>query len=270
MRRSVLTAVSCLAFALVTAGSAAGDGGPSPGIDLGSRGVVGHGGQLRYVAVPARNGTTVEAIRIHDGRIHRWSILRGLYGVPFVTQDGQTGGLSRDGKTLVLTTYAGFPSRGGVTRFAVLNTKSLRPRMILTLRGSFSYDALSPDASTLYAIQYTSAQNGDRYRVRAYDLKKRQLLPGAIVDKTEPSEVMAGYPVTRLATGDGHWVYTLYARPNGPSFIHALDTVERRAVCLDLRLRAVTSVRLALSPDRKQILLLQRDGVRLDAVRVPA
>jgi hypothetical protein len=262
-----------LAFALVTslalaAGRAAADGGPSPGIDFG-QGIVGPHGKLRYVAVPSRNGTTVESIRTSDGRVQRWWILGGTYGVPYVTNDRKTGGLSRDGRTLVLASYANYPGRHAFTRFAVLNPQTLRPRLIVTLRGSFSYDALSPDGSTLYLIQYASVQNVNDYRVRAYDLRLRRLVPGAIVDRREPSDVMAGSPVTRTTSANGAWVYTLYARPSGPSFIHALDTVHRQAVCLDLRLRAITDVRLALTPDRKQILLLQRDGVRLASVPAP-
>ena len=118
---------------------------------------------------------------------------------------------------------------------------------------AFFFDAISPDGSTLFVIQYTSAQNWNRYRVRAYDLLKQQLLPGTIADKSEPAGAMAGYPVTRLTTADGRWAYTLYARPSGPSFVHALDTVNRRAVCLDLRLRAITSVRPVVFRDRCRI-----------------
>src|SRR5438105_11458745 len=92
--------------ALCAGGSAAADGGPSPGIDFGAHGVVGPDGQLRYVSVPALKGSIVEAIRVHNGRVQRWWNLAGTYGVPYVANDRQTGGLSRDGKTLVLASYA--------------------------------------------------------------------------------------------------------------------------------------------------------------------
>jgi hypothetical protein len=269
MRRSLFTAALCTFFA-ICAGVAAADGGPSPGTDFGYRGIVGPGGQLRYVSVIAGNTTIVEAIRMRDARIQRFTPLKGDYGVPYVTNDGTTGGLSRDGGTLVLASYATSPGAGAATRFAVMDTSPLRLRRLVTLRGSYSFDALSPDAKTMYLIQYTSARNYNRYRVRAYDLVARRLLAHAIVDKSEPKEVMAGWPVTRVTTADGAWVYTLYARPSGPSFIHALDTVGRRAVCLDLDLRAITSVRLRLTSDGKQILLRQRNGIRLASVRTPA
>ena len=45
---------------------------------------------------------------------------------------------------------------------------------------------------------------------------------------------MAGFPMRR-ATGPGsRWVYTLYQESGNGSFIHALDTVGVRAVCIDL------------------------------------
>jgi hypothetical protein len=113
----------------------------------------------------------------------------------------------------------------------------LRTRSVVTLRGSFSFDALSPDASKLYLIQYISAQDYARYRVRAYDLSARQLVPGAIVDRREPDEAMTGGPVTRATTRDGRWAYTLYARQGRPPFLHALDTVAAKAYCIDLPLR---------------------------------
>ena len=45
---------------------------------------------------------------------------------------------------------------------------------------------------------------------------------------------MTGFALTRATTPDGRWDYTLYSRPNDVPFIHALDTVALRAVCIDL------------------------------------
>jgi hypothetical protein len=45
---------------------------------------------------------------------------------------------------------------------------------------------------------------------------------------------MTGFAVTRATSRDGRWDYTLYIRPDGVPFIHALDTVALRAVCIDL------------------------------------
>jgi MYXO-CTERM domain-containing protein len=45
---------------------------------------------------------------------------------------------------------------------------------------------------------------------------------------------MAGYAMTRTTSADGRWVYTLYQKPSGEPFVHALDTVGAAAYCIDL------------------------------------
>jgi hypothetical protein len=272
MRRAFLIAI--LGLFAVAAGGAAADGGPSPGVSFGWDGVTGRGGQLRYVALPARNRTLVEAIRTRDGRVLRWGEIAGSFGVPLVAYDGSAGGLSHDSKTLVLGSFTGPPTAHAVTRFAVLDVKELRLRDIVSLSGTFSYDALAPDASTMYLIQYTSAKNYNRYRVRAYDLAAGKLLPGAIVDKREPKEPMTGSPVTRVTAPDGSWVYTLYSRPGKKPFVHALDAAHRGAVCIDLDnwrgpQNNLSRLRLRLSSDGRQLLLSRRDGTRVLAVATP-
>jgi hypothetical protein len=70
---------------------------------------------------------------------------------------------------------------------------------------------------------------------------------------------MAGTP-TKRATGPGaRWVYTLYIGSDGP-FVHALDTVGVRAVCIDLPSDA--------DPNAvgRAHLVASRDGSRLDLV----
>ena len=265
MRRTRLTAMIvtagvCLVWAI--AGAAA-DGGPGPGISIAGSGVTGPGGQLRYVTLPTATATVLEAIRTRDGAVLRWATIPGTFGIPLVAFDGSGGGLSRDLKTLVLASPPGPPglAMGPGTRFAVVDTRTLKTRAVVDLPGGYSYDALSPDASTLYLIQYTSARNVNRYRVRAYDVVARRLLAGAIVDRREPGP-MTGSPMTRATSLDGRWAYTLYSRPSGRPFVHALDTVGRRAVCIDLpwrdRKNAIWGVRLTLSDGR---LVLSRRGV---------
>lgn len=244
-RLGVATLLLAIGAVATSVGAAADGGGPSPGVDWGWRGVVSSNGQVRYVAIPSSRNTVVAAVRVHGGRVLRWTSIPGTYGVPLVTLFGTTGGLSRDGKTLVLASQSAAPGPNVRSRFAVLNTRtlqlqpatSLRVRPVITLQGSFSFDAVSPNGSTLYLIQYTSAQDYNRYRVRAYDIANEQLVPGAIVDKREPDEAMAGSPVDRATTAGGRWAYTLYARQGDAPFVHALDTVKREAYCIDLPLR---------------------------------
>ncbi len=44
---------------------------------------------------------------------------------------------------------------------------------------------------------------------------------------------MTGLPMRRVGTPTG-WAYTLYSRQGKRPFVHALDTVRRRAFCVDL------------------------------------
>src|SRR5437867_3203642 len=108
MKAPLVAAIGCC-VALATVPAGAGDGGPSPGTAWGA-GIVGPKGQLRYVALGAGAWTDVEAIAIHGGRVVRWGMVRGTYGIPYVTNGGATGGLSRDGRLLVLASFAAPPN----------------------------------------------------------------------------------------------------------------------------------------------------------------
>jgi hypothetical protein len=83
----------------------------------------------------------------------------------------------------------------------------------------------------MFLVDY---KNGSvaQYDVRAYDLRRDRMLPTPIVDPREPEEKLQGIPVTRVSTPDGRWQYTLYT--GDEPFIHALDTVDRTAVCIDV------------------------------------
>src|SRR5262249_7084942 len=152
------------------------------GVDQGGAGIVSPSGRLRYVAVPTQSSTILEAVRVRAGLLWSFHVFRGHYGIPYVTNLGQTGGLSSDGKLLVLSDAVCCGLRK-VSRFLLVGTKKLEPERQVVLRGDFAYDALSPDAGTLYLIQHTSVRDYTRYRVRAYDLRAGQLLTGAIVDR---------------------------------------------------------------------------------------
>lgn len=264
MLRLIVLALVLLALA---AGSVtAGGGGPSPGVVVGWIGTLDPAGAVRYVTLPASGATAVAAIRRNDGRVLRYVTVRGAYGIPQVAFDGTTEGVSRDGKTLVLATYAGVD---GQTSFAVLGTTPLRLRKTVTLQGNWSFDALSPDASTLYAIQYLGTGQNAPYNVRAVSLVSGKPVGAPIVDKREPDEKMNGSPVARATRKDGSWAYTLYAKPDGTAFVHALSLTGRNALCVDLPWRGVQrtiqQVRLGLSPDGGS-LYLQRARTRLAAV----
>ena len=260
-----------IAFALVplalASGTAAAGGGPAPGVMTGWDGTLNAARSIRYVAMPVGTTTTVAAVRTSDGRMLRYSMIRGGFGVPMVAFDGTTEGLSRDGRTLVL---ADIGANRDETSFAVVSTKSLRLQKTVTLRGLWAFDALSRDARTLYAVQYLGTGPNPRYNVRAVSLVTGKPLGGPIVDKREPDEEMNGAPWARARSADGAWAYTLYAKPNGTAFVHALDTAHRRAFCVDLPWRssteALAAVRLSLANNGRSLVLSKPGSGRLALV----
>jgi hypothetical protein len=216
--------------ALAAAPGALADGYASPAAQLGD-GVISPDGATRYVAAPAFDNTSLLAIDTKTGTVMNEAQILGSYGLP-VLAFGPTGftGLSHDGRTLVL----GDTRWRAESHFLVYDARTFRMKDGFVVKGTFSFDALSPDGKTVYLIQHGSARDLNRYVVRAYDLEHRQLLPGRIADRTQKSWVMQGTAVTRTTSADGRWVYTLYSNPGGYPFIHALDTVGRSAHCIGL------------------------------------
>jgi hypothetical protein len=252
-KRKLLVAL----LALLSAGAVVSSAG-AKGLEMGARnGVTADRSPYRYVTVTTHTIpklTVIARIDRRDGRVDRWWQLGGDYDVPAVASDGTGGGLSADGKTLVLSSFAignppVYPPR--ITRLAILDT-DLRPQRHLRagqrrppsvfssieLRGHFAFDAISPDGSTIYLIHHFPHLTGPsyltHYEVRAYDLDSDRLLPNPIVDPDEPEERMEGLPLSRAMSPDGRWAYTLYDGNGKEPFIHALDTVAGRAACIDL------------------------------------
>ena len=220
----------------IAAGVASANGSPySPGLLYGWNGV-GAGDGVRYVAFGMPKSTIVAVVRVRDGRVLRSKVIRGDYAVPLVAYDGTPGGLSGDGRSLVLGSYGPLPSQSGKTRFVLLDTKTLATRRAIALDGSWSFDAVSPTAGTLYLTEHLRAGDKPLYRVRTFDARSGRLR-GAIVDRLEGEEEMGGQPVARASSTGGRWAYTLYARLGDEPFVHALDTVKREAFCIDLPLR---------------------------------
>lgn len=258
-----LIALALVPLALAS-GSAAAGGGPAPGVVTGWDGALDAARKLRYVALPAGTTTAVAAVRTSDGRVVRWGTIRGAFGVPAVTFRGTTEGLSRDGLTLVL---ADLGVRRDRTTFAVLRTGPLRLQRLVTLDGLWAYDALSPDGRTLYATQYHGTGANAGYDVRAVSLTTGRPLGGPLVDKREPDEKMTGQPWSRVRSADGAWAYTLYVKPGGTAFVHALDTARRRAYCVDLpwhsTFERLVDVRLWLADGGRTLVLSKPRAGRL-------
>jgi hypothetical protein len=259
MRALVLTLAALALVAAVTTNGAGANGSLySPGLDYGWNGV--RAGDVRYVTLGTGESTVVAAISVRGGRVQRSRIVPGFFGVPLVAYDGTTAGLSGDGRTLVLASYGPLPGDPGTTRFLALKTKTFKPYRRIELRGSWSFDALSPDGKRLYLVQHITAGPSPKYRVRVYDLAGGQLLPNAVIDRLVSKAIMGGQPVTRVTTTDGRWAYTLYARHQGKPFVHALDTARRKAFCIDLPLRLGEAKQMRLRMRLRQDELTVRLG----------
>jgi hypothetical protein len=257
IRWSTVAALAAVAFTISGAANAV---GPWPGL---ASAVVSPGGHVRYTASRDAESTTVRARALGPGgAVTARAKFDGLWGIPAITSTGVAGGLSPDGRVLVLAqppTYNGLRKE---SRLLLLSTKTLALRDTVVLKGEFGFDAFSADGRTLYLIQHKSSRDLVAYVVRAYDVAQKRLVPGAIVAKGE-SENMRGYPVARAARAQGAWVYTLYTRQTGKPFIHALATNDRYAVCIDLPWAAspqqIWTTRLSLSQDGRK-LLVRSDG----------
>jgi DNA-binding beta-propeller fold protein YncE len=245
---------------LATAPAASADGLPTPGVVTPQGGLHGPNGE-RYVTT-SRHGTTTVRKFAATAEV-RSRTLGGNFTIPAIALDGSPAGISADDTTLVLIKpRASFPQAS--THLLVLDAATLKVMDRITLRGDFSFDAISPDASTLYLIQYLSAQDPTRYAVRAYDVSAGRLVRQPIVDPDEHAGEMRGFPMTRVDSADGRWAYTLYDGGGGEPFVHALDTAEGRAVCVDLDglvgPAEAHRAELATSPDGGQLTVAERGG----------
>jgi hypothetical protein len=223
-----IAALGVMSGTLVTPAASAG-GGPNPGVQQGWDGI--RNGAVRYVAVPAGGSTVVEAIRRNDGRVLQFMTLKGSWGIPVVAADGTAAGLMRDGRTLLLGEATAGPYLRKHSSFAFVDMKRMKVVKRLRIPGHQVFDALSPDGRYLYFVEYVSQQDFTKYRVRAYDVRADRFLPEAVIDKREWETTMQGSPISRAETKRG-WVYTLYG--GHETFIHALDTRNVTAICIDL------------------------------------
>ena len=166
----------------------------------------------------------------------------GRWSLPTIGDGGLPAGVSADGSTIVMKD-AGAAADAATTRFAIVEhtvagqpstsgDADLRLVRILELAGRFTFDALSSDGRILYVVEHLDAAAGGHYQVRAVDLPAGSLRPDIIVDKANPDEWMAGYPIAQVRRADGV-VMTLYDGPEHP-FIHALQSNEAWALCIDL------------------------------------
>ncbi|MEX1168955.1 MAG: hypothetical protein WEE50_02310 [Chloroflexota bacterium] len=160
--------------------------------------------------------------------------VEGAWRLPTIGVDPLPVGVVNDGSTIVNSTIvlveADPPAGATTSRFAILARSD--PARIIELPGALEFDALSPDGSILYVVEHLAGPPDSHYQVRAIDLPSGAMRETVIADKRNLGASMAGWPITQ-ATHESGVVFTLYRGVMHP-FIHALNTREAWAVCLDL------------------------------------
>jgi hypothetical protein len=187
---------------------------------------------------PKRPNSLIEDLVVQPGLGGPLRSIEGAWRLPTVGLDPMPAGLSADGSTVVLVEDIpdGATTRGW-SRFAIVERSLAAEPRIVEFPGIFDFDTLSPDGSILYLAEHVPGALAGRYQVRAVDTATGRMRDAIIVDKRNVDEEMAGYPLDQEARPDGV-VLTLYRGPEYP-FIHALQSAEAWAVCIDLPKRGM-------------------------------
>jgi hypothetical protein len=158
--------------------------------------------------------------------------LPGSLQLPPATISGLPGGLSQNGRWLVLQGFNDVPDGlPSVTHMLLIDTTYAKPPVPIELEGLFEFDAVSNDGKRVFLIQYVTTTI---YHVRLYDVGVGRIDPGIVFDKSDGTDAMTGVRLSGVATPDGKWLFSVYARENAGSFVHALDLEDGIAFCLDL------------------------------------
>ena len=199
---------------------------------VGWDGTVDSSGAVRYVALPAAKTTTIAAVRTSDGRVLRYGTIRGGFGIPLVAFDGTAEGVSRDGTTLVLADVAAQRGARRASPSSARRRSGSRRRSRSPAAGRTTPCRRTAGRSTRPSTSARARTRAIRSARSASSAASRSA--ASLVDEREPDEEMNGSPWARVRSANGAWAYTLYAKPNGTGFVHALDTARRRAFCVDL------------------------------------
>ncbi|HEY8989392.1 MAG TPA: hypothetical protein VIM39_10255 [Candidatus Limnocylindrales bacterium] len=187
-------------------------------------------------------GTITRDVATEDSSAGVVLDVKGRWRVPTIGTDRVPVGVSADGSTFALVSADEPADSAKSSRFAIVQhvegsqptrtrTAPLRLTRVIELPGSFEFDAISPDGSILYVAEHLDGETG-AYQVRAVDVATGELRDGVIVDKRNIGEAMAGWPLGQVRRSDG-MVLTIY-RGTAHPFIHALNTIDAWAVCIDL------------------------------------
>ncbi len=182
-------------------------------------------------ATPAGGKTLIKELEVYADSPGRSQSIDGAWRLPTIGADPLPVGVSADGQMIVLVD-ASPGANDDMSRFAILSrTFDKKPRVV-ELHGSFEFDALSPDGSTLYVVEHLAGPPDGHYQVRAVDTANGTLREAVVVDKQNLNEAMAGWPIAQVRRPNG-FVFTLYRGTEHP-FIHALSSSDGWALCIDL------------------------------------
>jgi hypothetical protein len=212
-----------------------------------------------WVSVDAGDAsTTITDLVVQPGAFGPSITIDGQWAVPTIGDDPTPVGLSNfdHSRTLVLVEANAEASRT-VSRFAIVSLQKLAeldagmPGVteadvvhVIEVSGRMDFDAISRDGSKLYVVEHLAGDVDGRYQVRMIHTATGALDEVIIADKRNAGEGMAGWPIAQLRREDGR-VLTLYRGYEHP-FIHALDTTEGWAVCIDLPAIGVADPEAAL------------------------
>jgi hypothetical protein len=255
--RKLLLLLVCAAVAAPTAGASAptslvvrpnGPTGPLVLFDLGSlrtkhrlpAGLASADGRSFLAARVPHADTVLWRYALPSGRMVGRGVVRGRYVLAAV---------SADGTRAVLADFG-----GGVTRFVVVKAPRWQVEHRVALRGSYAVEALSPDGRRLFLVRY--GRGG--YSLRLYDTATRRLRPTPLAEGAAAQPKMAGTAWRSVATRDGRWLLTLYVKPYGGAFVHALGLAAGVGHCVDLPVgeagfKLMSSASLALSRDARRL-----------------
>ena len=173
---------------------------------------------------------TLQDIDPRSGTVLRTLQLPGTFEMPPATRGGAPGGLSQNGRYLVLQAVG---PRTSTTHMLLIDTQLFNVAKRIDLNGRFDFDAVNNTGQSVYVIEYPNAADS-YYHVRVYEVLAGQLGAYTVVDKGGPGEIMTGVRLSGVFSPDGQWLYSLYARENQGAFVHALNLSSPYAFCLDL------------------------------------
>ena len=205
-----------------------------------------------YYALEGSSPTTLRWTDAKTGRPMTQLTLPGDYAFANEGIAAPTG-FSPNGRWLVLVGASGAESS-----FAVVDTSLVRLAAFAKVPGTFTYDAISDDGTSLYLIERITPQAAQAlpgvnvaygYRVRVYDVPAAKLSETLVVDvklaaqtngnnaETRIDGIMNGIYQSSVPSRDGRWNFSFYYNPNRGPFIHVLHLDSRSAFCiLDLPL----------------------------------